>query len=30
MAFHERLGFHHLTSRMSRSGKTVAMLERPL
>lgn len=30
MAFHERLGFRHLLSRMSRSGKVVAMLERPL
>lgn len=30
MAFHEKLGFRHLKSRMSRSGKVVAMLERPL
>ena len=30
MAFHERLGFRHLLSRMSRAGKVVAMLERPL
>ena len=30
MAFHEKLGFRHLLSRMSRSGKVVAMLERPL
>ncbi len=30
MAFHERLGFRHLLSRMSGSGKVVAMLERPL
>lgn len=30
MAFHERLGFRHLLSRKSRSGKVVAMLERPL
>lgn len=30
MAFHEKLGFRHLLSRKSRSGKVVAMLERPL
>jgi predicted GNAT superfamily acetyltransferase len=30
MAFHERVGFRHLLSRPSRSGKVVAMLERPL
>ena len=30
MAFHAKLGFRHLLSRMSRSGKVVAMLERPL
>ena len=30
MAFHEKLGFHHLLSRKSRSGKVVAMLERLL
>lgn len=30
MAFHEKLGFRHLLSRMSGSGKVVAMLERPL
>lgn len=30
MAFHERVGFHHLLSRRSRSGKVVAMLERRL
>lgn len=30
MAFHARLGFRHLLSRRSLSGKTVAMLERPL
>lgn len=30
MAFHEKLGFRHLLSRRSRSGKMVAMLERPL
>lgn len=30
MAFHARLGFRHLLSRPSRSGKVVAMLERPL
>ncbi|RYY98381.1 MAG: GNAT family N-acetyltransferase, partial [Alphaproteobacteria bacterium] len=29
MAFHEKLGFRHLLSRKSRSGKVVAMLERP-
>lgn len=30
MAFHEKLGFRHLLSRRSRSGKVVTMLERPL
>ncbi|MEZ6030463.1 MAG: GNAT family N-acetyltransferase [Hyphomonadaceae bacterium] len=30
MAFHMKLGFRHLLSRMSGSGKRVAMLERPL
>ena len=30
MAFHAKMGFRQLTSRMSRSGKVVAMLERPL
>jgi len=30
MAFHDRLGFRHLLSRVSGSGKRVAMLERPL
>ncbi len=30
MAFHARLGFRQLLSRMSGSGKLVAMLERPL
>ena len=30
MAFHERVGFRHLLSRPSRSGKVVAMLERQL
>ena len=30
MAFHAKLGFRHLTSRPSGSGKVVAMLERPL
>lgn len=30
MAFHARLGFRHLLSRASGSGKVVAMLERPL
>jgi predicted GNAT superfamily acetyltransferase len=30
MAFHQRVGFRHLLSRPSRSGKVVAMLERPL
>lgn len=30
MAFHAKLGFRHLLSRVSGSGKTVAMLERPL
>jgi hypothetical protein len=30
MAFHERVGFRYLLSRPSRSGKVVAMLERPL
>ncbi len=30
MAFHARLGFRHLVSRLSGSGKRVAMLERPL
>lgn len=30
MAFHAKLGFRHLGSRMSGSGKVVAMLERPL
>jgi len=30
MAFHAKLGFRHLMSRPSRSGKVVAMLERPL
>ena len=30
MAFHARLGFRHLLSRASGSGKFVAMLERPL
>ena len=30
MAFHERVGFRQLLSRPSRSGKVVAMLERPL
>ncbi len=30
LAFHTRLGFRHLESRTSRSGKVVAMLERPL
>lgn len=30
MAFHARLGFRQLESRMSGSGKRVAMLERPL
>ncbi len=30
MAFHARLGFRHLMSRPSRSGKVVAMVERPL
>lgn len=30
MAFHERLGFHQRETRMSRSGKVVAMLELPL
>lgn len=30
MAFHAKLGFRHLLSRPSRSGKVVAMLERPL
>lgn len=30
MVFHEKLGFRHLLSRLSRSGKVVAMLERPL
>ncbi len=30
MAFHERVGFRHLHSRMSRHGKIVAMLEKPL
>lgn len=30
MAFHATLGFRHLESRMSGSGKVVAMLERPL
>ncbi len=30
MAFHARMGFRHLKSRTSGSGKTVAMLERPL
>ncbi len=30
MAFHTRLGFRHLLSRTSRSGKVVAMLEKPL
>jgi hypothetical protein len=30
MAFHTRLGFRHLESRTSGSGKVVAMLERPL
>jgi predicted GNAT superfamily acetyltransferase len=30
MAFHDKLGFRHLLSRKSRSGKVVAMLERPL
>jgi len=30
MAFHAKLGFRHLLSRRSRSGKVVAMLERPL
>ncbi len=30
MAFHTKLGFRHLLSRPSRSGKVVAMLERPL
>jgi uncharacterized protein len=30
MAFHAKLGFRHLLSRQSRSGKVVAMLERPL
>lgn len=30
MAFHAKLGFRHLLSRKSRSGKVVAMLERKL
>ena len=30
MAFHDKLGFRFLLSRPSRSGKVVAMLERPL
>lgn len=30
MAFHTRLGFRRLLSRTSRSGKVVAMLEKPL
>ena len=30
MAFHAKLGFRQLESRMSGSGKVVAMLERPL
>jgi predicted GNAT superfamily acetyltransferase len=30
MAFHSKLGFRHLESRTSGSGKVVAMLERPL
>ncbi|MEZ5939680.1 MAG: GNAT family N-acetyltransferase [Hyphomonadaceae bacterium] len=30
LAFHERLGFRRLHERMSRSGKAVAMFERPL
>ena len=30
MAFHERVGFRRLLSRPSRSGKVVAMLEKPL
>ena len=30
MAFHAKLGFRHLLSRASGSGKVVAMLERPL
>jgi uncharacterized protein len=30
MAFHAKLGFRHLLSRPSQSGKRVAMLERPL
>lgn len=30
MAFHSKLGFRHLLSRRSRSGKVVAMLERQL
>jgi predicted GNAT superfamily acetyltransferase len=30
MAFHAKLGFRHLLSRMSGSGKVVAMLERAL
>ena len=30
MAFHAKLGFRQLESRMSGSGKRVAMLERPL
>ncbi|OYX45174.1 MAG: hypothetical protein B7Y90_18895 [Alphaproteobacteria bacterium 32-64-14] len=30
MAFHAKMGFRHLVSRMSGAGKVVAMLERPL
>jgi uncharacterized protein len=30
MAFHQKLGFRFLLSRVSRSGKVVAMLERPV
>ncbi len=30
MRFHEAMGFRHLETRPSRSGKIVAMLERPL
>jgi uncharacterized protein len=30
LAFHERVGFRRLLSRRSRSGKVVAMFERPL